>query len=71
MMMKVDLAVLGVPPLSEAISEDRPDDESLEGTMVLQYLNGLYGDLEMEMADRIKRVRDNHRLWVVAGIRNL
>ncbi len=64
MMMKIDLAVLGIPSLMSDghASEKDPRDR------VLQYLNGVYCYIENELADRIKRVRDNHRLWVVAGI---
>jgi len=65
-MMKMDLVVMGVPSLS-GIEGDR-DDESLEGGVVVQYLNGVYGAMETELANRIKRVTDNHRLWVIAGI---
>ena len=68
MMRKIDLGVFGFPSLRD---NGDGSDESGEGSIrIMLYLNELYGYLEKELADRIKRVRDNHRLWVVAGIRH-
>jgi hypothetical protein len=71
MMRKIDLGVFGFPSLSDRDGYGDGSDESGEGSSrVMLYLNELYGYLEKELADRIKRVRDNNRLWVVTGIRN-
>ncbi len=66
MMMKIDLCVIGVPSLSDSDVSCGESWEWERDGMVLQYLNEVYRDLES--ADRIQRVRDNHRLWVIMGI---